>query len=87
MSGRFKPPAPGRRRVTFNIDLTAEEEAYLHACARIRDVAIKPLARRVLLSVLRDQLIASVLDDETNLRKRAQGEHRYRTAGVDTSPR
>jgi hypothetical protein len=87
MSGRPKPRPPGTTRVVCRLDLTPEELAYFNSCARIRDVCQTALMRRVLGAVLRDQLIASVLDDENHLRKLAKGEHRYRTAGVDTSPR
>lgn len=64
------------RRLT--LDLSDEERRYFEACARIRDIHPRSLIRRVLRVIAEDQLVAGILDDEDDLRRRHPSEHRYR---------
>lgn len=58
-------------------DETKRSGQYFLACARIRNISATALGKRLILKIIRDQLIAQVLEDESNLRARKPGEHVY----------
>jgi hypothetical protein len=62
----------------FNIDLDddSDEYRYLMSCARIRGIRMQPFLRRLIASIARDQLVLSILDDESSRRLR-KGEWRH----------
>lgn len=64
-------------RLILDIDESSEAGRYFIACARIRDISVRGLQRRLFEALTQDQLIASVLDDGDNLRDRRKREHRF----------
>lgn len=48
-----------------HIELADDELQYLKSCARIRHLSTKRLVARLLTTIARDQLVLSVLDDES----------------------
>lgn len=63
------------KRAYFVCELDPHEVDYLNACCRIRDLALSALLRRLVGVIAKDHLVASILDDEENLRERAPSEH------------
>lgn len=61
------------RQVVIN-DLSEESERYLEACARIRGISLTRLIQRVLKMVADEQLVLSVLDDDSKLVRWLPGE-------------
>jgi hypothetical protein len=64
-------------KVHFNLNMEMSEaaERYVHACARIRHISTTRLMMRVMQTVCDDQLVLSILDDESKQPKRLPGEH------------
>jgi len=56
----------------------APDTEYLRACARIRNISLSALVRRLVDTIADDQMVASVLDDDGG-RRRYKGEHPYRS--------
>jgi hypothetical protein len=50
--------------IDLRVPIESEEGQYLVKCARIRDVTVTHLIKRVLTTVAQDQLVAAVLDDD-----------------------
>ena len=69
-----------RRHVT--IPLEGEALQYFEACARIRNVALSVLFRRLSASIAADYMVEGVLDDADQLRALEKSDHRYRPARV-----
>jgi hypothetical protein len=65
-------------RISFDFDETTVEGAYLLACARIREVHVAVLARRIIDVAMRDQLIPAILDDSDKLVTRKRGDHKFK---------
>ena len=65
-----------RNRV--DISLGDEEAEYFTRCARIRNLNRTSLLRRLLVIIAQDKMVGSILDDDTELRLRFKGEHRFR---------
>lgn len=63
----------------LSIDIGEADTEYFEACARIRNITATSLLRRIINSVARDQMVASVLDED-DLTARLKGEHRHRKA-------
>jgi hypothetical protein len=57
--------------------LSPSEHDYLDACARIRDVTVTRLVEQLLVAIVEDQMVLSILDDESK-RKRVKGQWKYR---------
>lgn len=55
-------------------DLSEESERYLEACARIRGISLTRLLQRVLKMVADDQMVLSILDDDSKLVRWLPGE-------------
>lgn len=55
-------------------DLSEDDERYLEACARIRGISVTRLFQRVLNLVAKDQLVLSILDDDSKRARRMPGE-------------
>lgn len=51
--------------VTHKFDLEDEGGHYMVACARIRDITLTELVRRLLRVVSEDQLVLAILDDDS----------------------
>lgn len=60
-----------------SIDTNTDEGRYLIACARIRKCSASALVKRLLEVVMKDQLVLSVLDDESKPAERRPGEHGF----------
>lgn len=65
-------------RVKFWIDVDEEDVAYFDTCARLRDICLRSLYRRLYKTIAQDQLVGAILDDGDGMRRREKGEHRYR---------
>lgn len=65
------------RRHHFYVDVSEEHLEYLRACARIRDIKLSNLFSRLLVAISEDQLVFSILDDNSEVNRRV-GEHGYR---------
>lgn len=55
-------------------DLSEESERYLEACARIRGISLTRLLQRLLKTIADDQMVLSVLDDDSKLTRWMPGE-------------
>ncbi len=64
-----------RRNLEFT--LTPEQLAYLVKCARIRNISVNGLVRRLMDVIARDELVMSILDDAGQCVDRRKGEHRF----------
>lgn len=60
-----------------------EKGRYLLACARIRGISPQSLMKRLINVIAKDQLVASVLDDEGEIRKLKKHERPYRERKSD----
>jgi len=69
--------------IKFNED--SEPGRYMLACARIRDITPTCLMHRLVATILEDQLVAGVLDDNDNIRRHNKGEHHYKGPASDRS--
>jgi len=65
-------------KLDFQFNEQSETGRYLAACARIRDISIRSLTRRLVDTIAEDRLVSAVLDDGDHIQKRRQGEHRYK---------
>lgn len=60
-------------------DHTTDDWQYMIACARIRDLTLPSLIKRLVTVIARDQLVLAVLDDDGEQRlNRERYEHRFR---------
>lgn len=59
-------------------DFTDEHDGYFDACARLRDISKTALLKRLLDVIGRDQLVLSILDDDSKPEPKKKGEHGYR---------
>lgn len=61
--------------IKFNFDEYSEEGRYFLACARIRNCSATALYKRLFDAVVKDQLVLSILDDDSKpeIRKGEQG--------------
>jgi hypothetical protein len=66
-------------RLFLDIDEDSKNGRYLLACARIRNISVRSLLRRLISDVAEDQLIPSILDDADDMKARRKGEHQYRS--------
>lgn len=58
------------------VSLPPDAQDYLETCARIRNISKSSLMRRLLSTITNDQLVLSILDDDSQ-RARQKGEWRY----------
>jgi hypothetical protein len=65
-----------------NVKLSRAEQEYLSTCARIRGISITRLLSRLVTDITKDQLVLSILDDESKQSPEClpgeQGRSRYR---------
>lgn len=54
------------------------ESDYIVACARIRDVTVTTLVRRLVQAIEEDQLVLAVLDDAEDYQRRERYQHSFR---------
>jgi len=59
-------------------DFTDEHDAYFDACARIRDISKTALITKLLDVIARDQLVLSILDDDSKPSPKRKYERSYR---------
>ena len=64
--------------VDLRVAIESEEGQYLVRCARIRDVTVTHLLRRVVNAVARDQLVAAVLDDNDSKKRHERHTRKFR---------
>lgn len=55
------------------------DSEYLETCARIRNVTLSTLLRRLVDAIDRDQLVLAVLDDEERYRRHERHQHCFRS--------
>lgn len=60
------------------IKIPDKHEAYFDACARIRDISKTALFAKLIEVIGRDQLVLSVLDDDSKPGPAKKGAHHYR---------
>lgn len=68
-------------RRNINVDpfeQDSEEDRYLMACAKLRNITLHALVRRLLRTIAEDQMVPAILDDAQHLQTRDPGEHRFR---------
>ena len=58
------------------MEFTPAQSEYLSACARIRDITVSALMRRLVDTICRDQLVLSILDDDS-MQTKQKFEHRW----------
>jgi hypothetical protein len=58
------------------VDDESEAVKYFDTCARIRGISSRSLLRRILDTIVHDQMVGAILDDDCK-RERRKGEHRY----------
>lgn len=58
--------------------LPDEYEAYFDACARMRDISVTALMTKLLDVIGRDQLVLSILDDDSKPAPKKKHEQGYR---------
>jgi hypothetical protein len=58
---------------------------YFEACARIRNITVHALLKRLLKAIGEDQLVGSILDDQDEMAKRQRGEWRHRGRSCPTT--
>ena len=61
----------------MNVDIVRSD--YLVACARIRNITVSALVRKLIQTIDRDQLVLAILDDDSQ-HQRGRYEHRFRTS-------
>jgi hypothetical protein len=70
-------------KIDFDVNENTEAGRYLTACARIRDITVRSLTRRLVDAIADDQLVSAVLDDGDTIQKRKQGEHKFKGPGAE----
>ena len=60
------------------VDTSSDIDPYLESCARLRDISKTALLNRLIDVIGRDQLVLSVLDDDSRPSPKQKGEHGYR---------
>lgn len=58
-------------------NLTGKQLQYFSRCARIKNITLSALLRRLIVAISEEQMISAVLDDEAS-RLRHKSEHPYR---------
>jgi hypothetical protein len=66
-------------RLNIVIDTETPDGMYFDSCARIRNISLSSLVRRLLDMIAEDQMVASILDDGDAILQRRRSEHSYRT--------
>ncbi len=64
-----------RRIIRATVPL--KHDLYFQKCARIRGITLTALMTRLADLIGQDQLVASILDDESEIKVRRKGENRY----------
>lgn len=54
------------------------ESEYMNACARIRNVTMTTLVRRLVQAIEEDQLVLAILDDADRYQERERYQHNFR---------
>ncbi len=67
--------------VNLKLSEDAPDTEYLRACARIRNISLTSLIKRLVDTIADGQLVASVLDDDATTARR-KGEHPYRNPSM-----
>jgi hypothetical protein len=65
----------------FNVepfDQDSDEDRYIATCAKIRNISLHALVKRLLKVIAKDQMVAAILDDTNHLQEREPGEKRFR---------
>jgi hypothetical protein len=62
----------------FCMDMSDEHFEYFAACARIRDVSMTGLFRRLAAEIASAQLVQPILDDQSKTATLAKAENSYR---------
>jgi hypothetical protein len=59
-------------------DHGSEEDNYLTQCAKLRNISVHSLLKRLVRTIARDQMVGAILDDAEHLQDRKPGEKRFR---------
>lgn len=70
---------------SFPIDLDSDAGRYFTSCARIRNICMRSLMKRVIDVIAHDQLMTAILDDDGRTMVLHKGEHRFREAVVQST--
>lgn len=60
------------------VDVAPDLDAYFEACARVRNISKTRLMNRLVNVIGRDQLVLSILDDDSKPTQKQKHEHGYR---------
>lgn len=60
------------------VDVAPDLDGYFESCARVRNISKTRLLNRLVNVIGRDQLVLSVLDDDSKPQPKEKGEHGYR---------
>lgn len=71
--------------VIVEFDENDEAGRYLLACARIRDISTKRLVNRLFETIATDQLVLSILDDDSKPAPKQKNQHGFRERPCPTS--
>lgn len=58
--------------------ISPKTEDYLASCARIRDITLTALITKLIETIAQDQLVLSILDDDSRPAPREKGKHGFR---------
>ena len=67
----------GDLRRIIRVTIPLKHDLYFQTCARIRGITLTALMTRLADLIGQDQLVASILDDEAQIKVRRKGENRY----------
>jgi hypothetical protein len=62
----------------MQITVTVPEGEYIVRCAKIRDMTVTALVRELIDTIIEDQLVLAVLDDDGKLHKHARYARRFK---------
>lgn len=60
------------------VDTITDHDAYFEASARLRNISKTALMNRLIKAIGEDQLVLSVLDDDSKPTPKTKGEHGFR---------
>ena len=69
--------------VAVQVDISGEHEQYIISSARVRNVSVAQLARRILVTVVEDKMVLGILDDDDrpSAKTKPQGRKQRRAYG------
>ena len=65
-------------QILVKVDLESDGGRYLVSCARIRNIGMPVLLRRLVDVIAQDQMVLSILDDDSKRTQRSKSERRFK---------